>query len=45
MELRDEQADITDALVLASNPTGTIALRLTIASSSEQVTLQEPILN
>jgi len=45
MELRDEQADITDALVIASNPTGLTALRPTIASSSEQVTLQEPILN
>ena len=45
MELRDEQADITDALVVASNPTGPIALGPTIASSSEQVTLQEPILN
>jgi len=34
MEARDEQADITDALVVASNPTGPIALGPTIASSS-----------
>ena len=45
MEVRDEQADITDALVVASNPTGPTALGPTIASSSEQVTLQEPFLN
>ena len=45
MEVRDEQADITDALVVASNPTGPTALGPNIASSSEQVTLQEPFLN
>ena len=45
MEVRDDQDDITEALVVASNPTGSIALGPTIASSSEQVTLQEPILN
>ena len=45
MEVRDEQADIADALVVASNPTEPITPGPTIASSSEQVTLHEPILN
>ena len=45
MEVRDEQADIADAPVVASNPTETITPGPTIASSSEQVTLHEPILN
>ena len=45
MEAREEQADTTNALVVASNSTGTIALGPTITSFSEQVTLQEPILN
>ena len=45
MEVRDEQADITGALVVDPNPTGPVALGPTIASSSEQVTLHEPILN
>ena len=45
MEVRDEQADIADALVVASNPTAPIAPEPTITSSSEQVTLHELILN
>ena len=45
MEVRDEQADIADAPIVASNPTERIAPGPTIASSSEQVTLHEPILN
>ena len=45
MEVRDEQADIADAPVADSNPTEPITPGPTIASSSEQVTLQEPILN
>ena len=45
MEVRDEQADIADAPIAASNPTESITPRPTIASSSEQVTLYEPILN
>ena len=45
MGAREGQADTTNALVVASNSTGTIAFGLTIAPSSEQVTLQESILN
>ena len=45
MEVRDEQADIADAPIVASNPTEPITPGPTIASSSEQVTLHEPILN
>ena len=45
MEVRDEQADIADAPIAASNPTEPITPGPTIASSSEQVTLHEPILN
>ena len=45
MEVRDEQTDISDALVISSNPTEPITPGPTIASSSEQVTLHEPILN
>ena len=45
MEVHDEQADIADAPVVASNPTEPIAPGPTIASYSEQVTLHEPILN
>ena len=45
METRDEQANIANALVIASKSTGTIALGPTITSFLEQVTLQEPILN
>jgi len=45
VETRDEQANIANALVIASKSTGTIALGPTITSFSEQVTLQEPILN
>ena len=45
MEVRDEQADIADAPVVASNPTEPITPGPTIACSSEQVTLHEPILN
>ena len=45
METRDKQANIANALVVASNSTETIALGPTITSFSEQVTLQEPILN
>ena len=43
IETRDEQADIADATVAAS--TEPITLGLTIASSSQQVTSHEPILN
>ena len=43
IEVRDEQADIADATVAA--PTEPITLRPTIASSSQQVTPHEPILN
>ena len=39
METRDEQANIANALVIASNSTGTIALGPTITSFSEQVTI------
>ena len=45
MEMRDKQANITDVLVVASNQTGPVAFGPTIASSSEQVSLREPILN
>ena len=45
MEVRDQQADIVDAPIVASNPTEPITAGPTIASSSEQVTLHEPILN
>ena len=45
MEVRDEQADIADAPVLASNPTEWITPGPTIATSLEKVTLHEPILN
>ena len=45
MEVRDEQTDIADAPIVASNLTKPIAPGPTIASSSEQVTLHEPILN
>ena len=43
IEVRDEQADIDDATVAA--PTEPITLGPTIASSSQQVTPHEPILN
>ena len=43
IEARDEQADIADATVAA--PTEPITLGPTIASSSQQVTSHEPILN
>ena len=43
IEARDEQADIADAIVAA--PTDPITLGPTIASSSQQVTPHEPILN
>ena len=45
METRDEQANIANTLVVASNSTEMIALGPTITSFSEQVTLQKPILN
>ena len=45
MEVRDEQANIADTPVLASNPTESITPGPTIATSSDQVTLHEPILN
>ena len=45
MGVRDEHADIADAPIVASNPTELITPGPTIASSSEQVTLHEPILN
>ena len=45
VEMRDEQTNIANALVIASNSTETIALGPTITSFSEQVTLQKPILN
>ena len=45
METRDEQANIANALDIASKSTGTIALGPTINSFLEQVTLKEPILN
>ena len=45
MGAREGQADTTNALVVASNSTRTIAFGPTIAPSSEQVTLQESILN
>ena len=45
MEAREGQADTTNALVVASNSTGTIACGPTIISFSEQVTLQKSILN
>ena len=44
METHDEQANIANALVVASNSTETIALGSTITSFTEQVTLQKPIL-
>ena len=43
IETRDEQADIADATVAA--PIEPITLGSTIASSSQQVTSHEPILN
>ena len=43
IETRDEQADIADATVAA--PTEPITLGSTIASSQQQVALQEPLLN
>jgi len=43
IEACDEQADIADATVAA--PTEPITLGSTITSSSQQVTLHEPILN
>ena len=45
METHDKQANIANALVVASNSTETISLGPTITSFSEQVTLQKPILN
>ena len=45
MEVLDEQADIADAPIVASNPTEPITPGPTIASFSEHVTLHEPILN
>ena len=45
MEAHKEQAETTNALFVPSNSTGTIAFGPTLTSSSEQVTLQEPILN
>ena len=43
IEMRDEQADTADAT--AAIPIKPITLRSTIASSSQQVTLQEPFLD
>ena len=43
IEAHDEQADIADATIAA--PTEPITLGPTIASSSQQVTSHEPILN
>ena len=43
--MRDEQANIANALVVTSNSTETITLGPTITSFTEQVTLQKPILN
>jgi len=45
MGAREGQADTTNALVVTSNSTGMIAFGPTIAPSSEQITLQESILN
>ena len=45
MEANEEQADTADALDVNTSSNRTIALEPPNASSSEQVTLQEPILN
>jgi len=45
MDVHDEQADIVEAPVVSSNPTGSATPEPIITSYSEQVTLQEPILN
>ena len=38
-DVHDEQADIIEALVVTSKPTGSVALEPIITSRSEQVTL------
>ena len=45
MEANEEQADTVDVLDVDTNSNRTIALEPPDASSSEQVTLQKPILN
>ena len=45
MEANEEQADIVDALDVNASSNRTIALEPPNTSSSEQVTLQKPILN
>ena len=45
MEASEEQADTVDVLDVDTNSNRTIALEPPNASSSEQVTLQKPILN
>ena len=45
MEANEEQADTVDVLDVDTNSNRTIALEPLNASSSEQVTLQKPILN
>ena len=45
MEANEEQADTVDVLDVNTCSNRTIALEPPNASSSEQVTLQEPILN
>ena len=45
MDANEEQADTVDVLDVDTNSNRTIALEPPNASSSEQVTLQEPILN
>ena len=44
-EANEEQADTVDVLDVNTNSNRTIALEPPNASSSEQVTLQKPILN
>jgi len=45
MEANEEQADTVDALDVNASSNRTIALEPPNTSSSEQVTLQKPILN
>ena len=45
MEANEEQADTVDVLDIDTGSNRTIALEPPYASSSEQVTLQKPILN
>ena len=45
MEANEEQADTVDALEVNASSNRTIALEPPNTSSSEQVTLQKPILN